>query len=179
MLKILQIGCGCGGSWLVNEICECMEQEQIKDVAYTIADDDMIEMKQIKPKGYQNFKLSEVGMNKAEALAKRYSEFGINSLNKRITKTKQLAEYNLIILCVDNEKTREMVIRYCHKTGKEFLDLRATGRRMFVMCKEKDLIDNLKFIDVKDMESYSCQDKVDLERGRIQNCSFVLFSFFG
>jgi len=161
-MKILQIGCGGIGSYLISEITECFEQEQIN--AFTdisIADSDMIEMEQLR---YQNFKSNEIGMNKAKALGKR---FDVKAIMKRLGKESQIKGYDIIILCVDNEKTREMVIRYCHKNEKEFLDLRATGRRIFAMPKTT-LEGNLKFVDSRDLKEYSCQDEMDLEKGLIQ-----------
>ena len=164
-MKILQIGCGGIGSFLIQEIVECIEQGQID--AFTqlhIADQDIAEIDQIK---YQNFKQDEVGQNKAKALAKRYHEYCL-PIPKRITGENQLKNYDIIVLCVDNEKTREMVVKYCHKNSTEFIDLRATGRRIFAMPKGKHLEDNLKFIDNKDMKEYCCLVNADLEKGQIQ-----------
>ncbi len=169
-MKILQIGCGGIGSYLIQEIVECIEQEQLRaDV--TIADDDMVELKQIK---YQNFKLDEIGKSKSKVLSKRFNVFGIKALQKKITKYIQLKNYNLIILCVDNEPTRQMVIEYCHKHHKEFIDLRANGRRIFAMAKEKRIEDNIKFVDFKDLKNYSCQEKADLEKGLIQKGNKII-----
>lgn len=159
--NILVIGCGGGGSWVVEELCRKIEQGQIS-ASLEIADDDMVEMKQIRFD--HNFTLKDIGLNKADVLVKRFSELDIWAKG-RITKPKQLEGYDIIMLCVDNDKTREMVIRYCHKTNTEFFDLRATGRRIFVMPKEKKLKDNLKFIDSQDQNNYSCQEKKDIELG--------------
>lgn len=161
-MKILQIGCGGIGSFLIPEIMECIEQEQIDaDTIIDIADSDIAEIEQIK---YQNFKINEIGMNKALALGKR---FEVKAIAERVEKESQLKGYDIIILCVDNERTRELVISYCHKNNKEFLDLRATGRKIFVMPKTT-LENNIKFVDSKDLNEYGCQDKTDLEKGLIQ-----------
>jgi molybdopterin/thiamine biosynthesis adenylyltransferase len=72
------------------------------------------------------------------------------------------------MLCVDNERTRELVINYAHKHNKDFIDLRANGRRIFVMPKAPTLEDNMKFVDSNDKVEYSCQEKDDLENDRIQ-----------
>lgn len=175
-MKILQIGCGGIGSYLIPEIAECIEQEQIDNFKskITIADSDIVELEQIK---YQNFKDSEVGMNKAKALSDRHKLFDeklFKPITERIEKKSHLKGYDLIILCVDNERTREMVIRYCHEHNKEFIDLRATGRRIFAMPKERKLQDNLKFVDTKDLKEYSCQDKADLEKGFIQKGNKII-----
>ena len=158
--NILVIGCGGGGSWLVEELCRKIEQGQIS-ASLEIADDDMVEMKQIRFD--HNFTREDLGKNKAEVLVQRFGEMDIWA-KKRITTYRQLNGYDIIMLCVDNDKTREMVIKYCHRNDKEFFDLRATGRRMFVMPKEKKIEDNLKHIDSKDLNNYSCQDKKDIKK---------------
>lgn len=164
-MKLLIIGLGGIGSYFISEVIEAIEQGQldmIKEIS--IADDDMVELKQIK---YMNYEKEEAGLNKAEVLSKRYKDYGIKGINKRIT-SKDIKPYHTIILCVDNEYTREDIILACHKLGKEFLDLRATGRNIFFMGKEEKLGDNIKFVDIKDLNEYSCQDKADLGRGWIQ-----------
>lgn len=166
LMKILVVGAGGISSWLVPELIECIKQGQIDAfTSISIADNDMVEMKQLL---YQNFKGNEIGMNKARALGRRFKEFKIRAIAKRIEEGNQLQGYNIIILCVDNEKTREMAIRYCFKTSKEFIDLRASGRRIFAMPKANKLEDNLKFVDSKDLKNYSCQEKEDLDKGLIQ-----------
>lgn len=162
-LKVLQIGAGGVGSFFLDEVCTCIRQGQ-SEVEITICDDDIVELNQLK---YQNFLKEEIGLNKAKVLAKRYSDCGVKASIKRVSKESDLKGYDVIVLCVDNDKTRKLVVEYCHKTGKEFLDLRATGRKVFCMPKENKPRDNLRFID-DDGENYSCQDKKDLERGFIQ-----------
>ena len=101
-MRILQIGCGGIGSYLIQEIAECIEQQQIDAFAdIRIADEDIVEVNQ-----YQNFTIGEVGQNKAKALAKRFKDC-CSPIPKRITKESQLRNYDIIILCVDNEKARE------------------------------------------------------------------------
>ena len=160
-MKILIIGVGGIGSFLSEHLFKQIEKAQLcADI--TIADEDMVELKQIK---WQNFSLEEIGKSKSYAIGMRYD---FNVINKRITKEEQLKGFDLIMICVDNEKTRELVVRYCHKNKTEFIDLRATGRRIFAMVKAKTLQSNLKFIDSDDKEEYSCQDKEDLKRDWIQ-----------
>ncbi len=164
--KVLIIGCGGIGSWLTGEIAEAVKQGQIAPtVEFHIADNDMVEIKQIK---YQNFSEDDIGENKAEALSKRYSEFAvIRPLKDRIAKEKQLKGYDLIICCADNNPTRELLFRFCHKNGVEFIDLRAEGR--YVMAFQKtSLKADLKTLDLADKTNGSCQKQADIERGWIQ-----------
>ena len=165
-MKILILGCGGIGSWLIEELCLCIDQEQISDdVEITIADGDVVELKQ---RTYQNFKTEDTGMNKATALADRFTDFGITSINKRITKAKDLMSFDFIVSCVDNEISREMVINHCFIHKKDFLDLRATGKRIFANPKQKSKQENIKFVDGGDKKEYSCQEQRDLKLGKIQ-----------
>lgn len=168
-MKTLIVGCGGVGSWLVDEVAHQIEQEQIPFTEpISIADGDIVELEQLK---YQNFRGDEVGRNKAEALAQRCRAFGVDvfgAIPKRIERESQLKGYEFFVLCVDNEGTREMVVKYCHENGKEFIDLRATGRAIFAMPKLRTLEENLKFVDSADTKEYSCQDERDLENGWIQ-----------
>ncbi len=164
--KILVVGCGGIGSYLIGDIAEAVRQEQINlNISFTIADNDMAELNQVK---YQNFMEDEIGENKAEILSKRYSELMVvNSMKKRIEKEDQLKGYDPIICCVDNSPTRELIFRYCHDKGIEFIDLRAKGR--YVMAFQKsELNTDLKTLDLTDKLDGSCQKQNDIERGLIQ-----------
>ena len=131
------------------------------DADIKIVDDDMVELNQIK---YQNFTKEEAGKSKAEVLGNRYNfEYAI----ERVGEGNTFGGFDLVVLCVDNDKTREFVVRHCHKNNIDFIDLRATGRRIFAMVKEKTLEKNLRFID-DDNKEYSCQDKSDLDKGWVQ-----------
>ena len=68
-MKVLLIGCGGIGSWLVEHINRSYENFQIDtDVEVHIADPDTIEIKNVK---YQNFKKEEV-LCKFRITVKRY-----------------------------------------------------------------------------------------------------------
>ena len=160
-MKVLVIGVGGIGSFLVEHIYENIQKGQL-DVDVIIADSDTVEINQME---YQNFTIKDVGKQKAKVLGKRYK---FSAITHRIIKERQWDNegYERIALCVDNDRTREFVIRWCYENKVEFLDLRATGRRIFAMPKTT-LKDNLRFID-DDGKEYSCQDKVDLRKGFVQ-----------
>lgn len=168
-MKILQIGCGGIGSFYAEELYRCILQEQVPiDSEVYLADADIVEPSQLQ---YQNFIENEIGKNKATALARRLVIDDVQvftAIPKRVVNEKLLTGYDLIVLCVDNEFTRELVVRYCHEHDTNFLDLRSTGRRVFAMPKTQTLADNIKFIDSYDKVEYSCQEKSDLEQGLIQ-----------
>ena len=171
-MKICMIGCGGIGSFLIDDLTELCGMGQISPYnEFFVCDDDIVEVKNLSP--YQNYIGTNcVGLNKAIQTAKRVNgKFSLNfvtAIPKRITKAKQLEDYDVIVLCVDNEKTRELVIKFCFKKDRQFIDLRATGRKIFAMPKLDNLKDNMKFIDKKDLNEYSCQDKKDIKNGYIQ-----------
>lgn len=164
-MKILVIGAGGIGSHLIAEVCRLIEIEQIDpNTELVIADNDLAEMRQVK---YQNFTFADAGLNKAQALAKRFKHVAITAVKDRIKSEKQLKVYDLIVLCVDNDPTRELVIKYCFSKNVDFLDLRSSGRTVSAFPKLEKASDNLKFIDSNDTACYSCQDRNNLLMGRI------------
>ncbi len=165
-MRLLIIGCGGIGSYLTGHVCNKIQTGQIDSfMEIDIADNDMVELEQIN---YQNFSMDEAGMSKSKALVKRFNEYGLRAVNKRIDRKTELKGYDLIILCVDNDRIRKLAVEYCHAHDVAFIDLRATGRRYFAMIKEADLKENMKFIDSTDMKEYSCQEKKDLKKGEYQ-----------
>ena len=171
-MKTLIIGCGGIGSHLIEEICRSIEQEQIDpNTELFIADNDLVEMEQIR---HQNFTFEDSGLNKAQALARRFNQFGVTPIKDRIKSGKQLKGYDFIILCVDNDPTREMVIKHCFSKNIDFLDLRSSGRTISAFPKLEKASDNLKFVDGNDATCYSCQDRNNLLMGRIDKGNKII-----
>lgn len=72
---IVQIGTGGTGGYVAQHLAQMLGVSN-KPVAYVIADPDVIEVKNL---GNQLFLKDEVGLNKADVLASRYSEaYGLN-----------------------------------------------------------------------------------------------------
>ena len=159
--KVLIIGAGGIGSHVAFEVGNLIELGQINPyIDFTLADDDRVELEQIR---YQNFLADEVGMNKAEAITNRCF---LKHSTERITSERQLKPYDIIIMCVDNNPTRELVINHIHKYDKHLIDLRAEGRNIFALAvlhngTEKDLEEHLATLDLKDNASGSCQTDLD------------------
>jgi molybdopterin/thiamine biosynthesis adenylyltransferase len=171
-MKILIIGCGGTGSWLIEEVCKSIEQEQIDpNTELFVADNDLVEIEQVR---YQNFTFEDAGLNKAQALARRFKQFGVTPIKDRIKSPKKLTGYDLIVLCVDNDPTREMVIKHCFSKNIEFLDLRSSGRTVSAFPKLDKASDNLKFVDSNDAVCYSCQDRNNLLMGRIDKGNKII-----
>jgi hypothetical protein len=153
-MKLLIVGCGGIGSYLSELLFECIETGQL-DAEVTLMDNDIVEVNQIR---YQNFYAQNVGKPKCLALADRYA---FKYINERLVTTGRISDgYDLIILCVDNNKARKVV----WDSGEDFIDLRATGRRIAAIPKCDDYA---KYLD-DDPKEYSCQDKADLDKGWIQ-----------
>lgn len=165
-MKLLILGAGGIGSWFIKELCDSIDQEQIhpNNIDISIADNDVVEVHQIK---YQNFVFKEAGLNKARALAARFNQFDITAVDKRIKMASQLKGYDFIMMCVDNDITRELVINYAFSKNINFLDLRADGRRISAFPKMPAKEHNLKLVDAGDATCYSCQDPASLRLGRI------------
>ena len=165
-MKVLIIGCGGVGSWLIQEVGEAVKQEQIKPtIRFDIADNDIVELKQI---AYQNFMLKDIGKNKAVALAERYKEDAfIRPIKERILKREQLDGYDLVICCADNTLVRELLFKYCNENNKDYIDLRAEGR--YIMAFQKsNLKTDLATLDLTDRVNGSCQKDEDIEKGWVQ-----------
>jgi saccharopine dehydrogenase-like NADP-dependent oxidoreductase len=170
-MKILVIGCGGIGSHLVSLMAKASEHGQLDCEVY-IADNDLVEEKNIL---YQDYGITDVGLCKSESLAERY-DFISGYIVDKILKDSQLEGYDIIVLAVDNFPTRELVIRYCHNKNKEYIDLRAEGRRAMAMMKGNTLAEDLGLIDLNDKESTSCQVKKELDSGVIQYGNIIAAS---
>lgn len=172
-MKILIIGCGGIGSFLVENINRAYEGDQLSpEIELHIADPDTVELKNVK---YQNFKKEEILKNKAKCLKGRY-DFVAKAITKKITISQEDSAYkgyDLFILAVDNFITRKEVIEYCYQNNKHFIDLRAEGRTVFCMSKGEDLTEDLGTLDMKDKEWGSCQREDDFKRGVIQYGNIV------
>ena len=165
-MKILIIGGGGIGSWLIQEIAEAVSQEQIEPrVKFDIADNDMVELRQTD---YQNFTVKDIGKNKAGILAGRYkNQAFICPIKERILNKEQLEGYDLIICCADNTIIRDLLFRYCHNSNKDFIDLRAEGRYVMAFQKNNLKID-LATLNLTDKTNGSCQKDEDTEKRWIQ-----------
>jgi len=163
-MKVLVVGCGGIGSWLVEHISKAYYAEQIPfDVEIHIADFDSVDVKNVK---YQNFTSKEVMQNKADALLKRF-DFIAKAIHKKVDK-KSMGNYDCYLICVDNFKARAEIIHHCHLKKKHFIDLRAEGRRVFAMSKSSDYEEDINTLDQKDKQSGSCQIPQEFVRNKIQ-----------
>ena len=122
--NILVVGCGGTGSYVVPNLVRLLSTLKVA-TCLTLADADVVEDKNLIR---QNFVKADVGKNKAEALARRYSTaFGISiqaipkfletaaSIGETLTNAQSNGitfgrEIPLVISCVDNIKARKFII---------------------------------------------------------------------
>jgi hypothetical protein len=164
--KILIIGAGGIGSWLVARLARLRDHKQLNSIdSLIIADNDEIEDKNLP---YQNFDLDEIMDSKALCLDARY---GFKGKAVRITDDSQLELFNIIICAVDNPKTRRLVYEHCSKNpNKYFIDLRAEGSAVWAISSDAGWsLEKLKStLSSEHEKDKSCQLEYELSSGIIQ-----------
>ena len=128
-IKIVMLGAGGTGGYAASHIYRMLHTLD-RNVRFIIADDDIVERKNIVR---QNFVESDMGENKAKVLAERYSAaFGVRAeyipefiekddFLKSLLSQNEDDEDEIVILigAVDNNKSRQM----CHRVFEELKEL--------------------------------------------------------
>jgi PRTRC genetic system ThiF family protein len=111
--KILVVGCGGTGAYAIAFLSRILSTVPEKNIEFCIADGDEVETKNLSR---QHFVQCDVGRNKAEVLAERYSSaFGISieAITEEIKGVEQIKDFcncsMLIIGCVDNNASRKII----------------------------------------------------------------------
>jgi len=166
MAKLLVIGAGGIGSWLIARIARLRDYSQLGGLdGIVVADYDEVEKKNLP---YQNFELDEIMDPKARALEIRY---GIFCQEKRITEHQDLDPFDIIICAVDNSNTRKLVFEHCsNHPEKYFIDLRAEGTAVWAITSDAEwpLEKLIESLGTGNSEDRSCQRDYELEAGIIQ-----------
>jgi molybdopterin/thiamine biosynthesis adenylyltransferase len=166
MKNILIVGCGGIGSFFLRELNHLIVSDVngVQDIIVTICDGDKVEEKNLR---YQNFEITDLEKNKAQALSEKYI---FNIKKEFIEDEKDLKGYDVIISAVDNSKFRNMLYNYCELNNDVyFIDLRSEGRTISYFTKHKDnTLDYLKSTLDLNRASTSCQLKFELDNGIIQ-----------
>lgn len=133
MVNILICGGGGIGSYYVEGVDNLDANGQFENALFTVADDDQVELKNIK---YQNFKEEDITDYKAESLSAR---FCVEAITERIETEEELLKWDCIISAVDNKKFRELLFRTADKHPNKFywIDLRSEGRSIAYFTKHK------------------------------------------
>lgn len=117
-LHVFLIGCGGTGSWLAPHLARYMrlfkEVNRNVDLKLTFVDPDYVEDKNTFR---QNFIPAEIGMNKAEALAMRFTmsaglEIVASGTTLEKTGLSSNADVTLYLGCVDNAAARRSISKY-------------------------------------------------------------------
>lgn len=112
---VIVVGCGGTGSYIIPHLARLVRQRVAagKTLNLFLADGDVVEEKNLIR---QNFISSDIGRNKAQVMAERYSAaFGItiNYSNKYLETTaqlqRQISGVPLVVSCVDNLKSRKLL----------------------------------------------------------------------
>ena len=163
-LKVAIIGCGGIGSYFVRSLSEVIKKDisgftKLNPMGIDLIDFDLVEEKNLS---YQNFDIEHIGSLKAEVLEE---QTGFKAIEEEISEIHidDLNEYDLIVLCVDNNEVRQVV----YNSGIKFLDLRASGKTFMAYLTEKG---DKEYLDltVDTGAKGGCQREEDLEDRHIQ-----------
>lgn len=114
-ITVAVVGCGGTGSYVVTQLAKmAIALRELKDIELfvTVIDDDKVEKHNI---GRQLFSPSDIGHFKANVIVNRVNRFyGLDWTTKIERVTKDIAT-NIIITCVDNVATRELISKQARK----------------------------------------------------------------
>ena len=165
MQRILIIGVGGIGSWLVNRLDWLNEQNQMSAEIHAY-DHDIVEEKNMR---YQDFTVEDLYENKAVSLDIRFDTdnrwfFGHD---EKVLDSEVFKDYDLVVSAVDNLKFRKLMYEKCECF---WIDLRSEGRTIMAISKHpKNTPEVLESLVKGDLEHEgSCQLQADLDAGRVQ-----------
>lgn len=166
-MKILIVGAGGIGSWMIPELYELIELEQIpNNIKFTIADFDLVESKNLL---YQNFQKTDLFEPKALVLSAKYN---MEPLIKKIDNKSMLNNYDCIVSAVDNTEFRKLLFDYVFNDNQDvyWIDLRSEGKSYAVYAKSKKLSYEymMNTLPKEDVSGGSCQHNWELENNIIQ-----------
>jgi len=114
--KIMIVGCGGTGAYVAGHLARLLvvlnaDMRRYDNVHLILADGDKVEQKNLER---QHFIRKDLGLNKADALAARYSAaFGmeIESVSSYLESPRAVAKFNpeMLIGCVDNNASRRVI----------------------------------------------------------------------
>jgi len=161
-LKIAIIGLNGIGSYFVRGLSELIKKDvagldRINPMAIDLFDFDTIEEKNFS---YTIYDIEHLGMNKAEVLAEMT---GYKARAEKIERAEQIADYDLVVMAVDNNEVRNLV----YEAGVKFLDLRAKGKGIMAYLTEKDDPEYLALTQDTG-EKGGCQYEKDIEDKTIE-----------
>lgn len=162
-LKVGIIGCGGIGSYFVRSLSEVIKKDiagfnKINPLAIDLIDYDLVEEKNLT---YQNFDIENLGMKKAQVLADITGYKAIDIQINSVEQLKDIADYDFIVLAVDNNQVRNIV----YESNIPFLDLRAKGSSIMAFLTQKTLDTDKEYLNLteNDGKKGGCQYSNDIE----------------
>lgn len=113
-MKICIIGIGGIGTILVDKISRFLNYSKIEVDELVLVDGDVFEIKNFERQEFQN--IGPKARIKSEEIEKRFPNLNTKSINNHINKDNIesiILEDMIILMCVDNHKTRKIVSDYC------------------------------------------------------------------
>jgi len=159
-MNTLIIGAGGIGSYFIATIDNLIDNSQFDDNwQFTVVDDDDVELKNIR---YQNFKPKNIGDKKVNALEDKYInlEYDVKRVNFN-----DLSDYDLIIICADNNIIRKEAWSNWIANKIPFIDSRSNGRAVGLYSSDTE--NYLETISDSN-ESFSCQFPYQLAKNEIE-----------
>jgi len=179
MKNIALIGSGGINSYAAENVNNLIKDFELMDVFVKVFDDDVVEEKNLINRN-QNFTEEDLMLQKAEVIGKRYT---LDFENIRITEENisKLEKFDIIMLGVDNNKSRKMLYEYAINNKKIVIDLRAQGTNiMYVVVdgsKDMEYYNNEYFKNAETMEKHgSCQLQHSINNKHIENGNRVIAS---
>jgi len=168
---MLVIGLGGVGGYLCRFLSKAILYDQLpQDTEITVADMDAVEPKNTK---YQDYEQQDILKNKAEIIGQKYN---FTYLKEKIEDISQLVPYDVILLCVDNNKTRKLVYHFCANNSTYWIDGRAEGREIAVFTKSKrNTPAEMAKLTGENVEDASCQREWQI-RENIINYGHIIAS---
>jgi len=163
-MKIGIIGLNGIGSYFVRSLNEALKKDikgfdDINPYDIDLIDFDTIEEKNLT---YTIYEVEHIGMKKVNVLAEI---IGYKAVDKKVETFEDIKNYDFLILCVDNNKVRNIV----YDSNIPFLDLRAKGKGILAYLTQKQLDDGeYKNLTIDDGTQASCQYDVDVEEKDIE-----------
>ncbi len=159
-MKTLVIGAGGIGSYFTATLDNLIDNDQFNDDwEFTVVDDDIVELKNIR---YQNFKTKDIDSAKVDALEDRYINLEYEVARVGLD---DLVDYDLIIICADNNIIRKHAWTNWETNKVPFIDSRSNGRAAGIYTSDtEDYLNTLSDSD----ENFSCQFPYQLEKNEIE-----------
>lgn len=175
MKRIGLIGAGGINSWCCEFINTLMKDFEV-ELYVKLFDDDIVEEKNLISYN-QNFTPDDLMSPKSKVLGVRY-KYDWETIKIDETNLLKLKGFDLIILGVDNNKTRKLLYRHALENNVCLIDLRSQGNVIMYNIVYNTKPEDYTFNDETLEKEGSCQLNVDIENRHIENGNKII-AYFG